>query len=240
MPVGTGSGGQWHRRIAAHTGELRFGADGRDAALRIGGEGEQHRAVVQQQRIGHHVVRPQRLAVEIARVLLGRDEGAAVQHDVAADPAHAELLQALEHQPDALEHQLRVAAALDDEVALEHAVADRALQPHRRGPAPGRPQHVERRVGGEQLHQRRRVQRPLALPGQARPGRAHFLHHRDQRVVRQLGLVQRRLDLQRQRPRGGGAQGKTQERAEYAGRAKTTPSPHEWMIARPPAGAESA
>ena len=50
------------------------------AARDIRHERQQQRLVVQQQRIGADVVRPQRLAVEVGRVLLGHDEAAAVEH----------------------------------------------------------------------------------------------------------------------------------------------------------------
>ena len=87
---------------------------------------------------GAGVVGPQRLAVEVGGTLLGHDEGAAIENDVAADLAHTLLLDAAQQQPDALEHELRIARALDHQIALQDAAGDRPLQPDRRGPGPGR------------------------------------------------------------------------------------------------------
>ena len=80
------------------------------------------------------------------------------------------LLHPAQQQPEPLEHELGIAAALDDEVAVEHAVDDRSLQPHRRRPGVGRAEQLERRVGRHQLHQRRRVDGCVGLPGDARRG----------------------------------------------------------------------
>jgi len=72
----------------------------------------------------------------------------------------------------AFEHQLGVALALDDQVALQRALAHRAIEVHRGLPTEGRPQQLQGRLGGDQLghrgrvHRRARVQRQ---PGRARP-----------------------------------------------------------------------
>ena len=83
----------------------------------------------------------------------------------------------------ALEHQLRIALALDVEVAVEHAVAHRAVDVHRRAPGEGRAEQVERRVGRDQLHHRGRVDRYLRAPGQPRGARAVGIGHQQRDVV---------------------------------------------------------
>ena len=68
------------------------------------------------------------------RRVAARREGAAVEHDVAADLAHAAAAATrCSSSHSALEHQLRVARALDQQRAVEHAVLPSVpSQPHRR------------------------------------------------------------------------------------------------------------
>ena len=229
-PVLARPAGQRHRGVHAQAVQRRLAGHRGDAVQRVGREAQQDRLVVQQQRVGAHVVRPQRLAVEVGRVLLGCQEGAAVEHDVAANVAHAELLHAAQQQPQAFDHQLRVSAALDDQVAVQHAVAHHALQPHRRAPAPRGAQQFERGAGGDQLHQRGRIDRLLRLPGQARAGGAHFLHHRHQRLARQPCLVERRLHFGGQAAWCGRRQ--SAARGQRPGCEGSRKSVHASMIAR--------
>ena len=53
-------------------------------------------------------------------------------------------------------------------MALQHAVADHAIDSHRRAPSECRPQEVQRRAGGHQLHQRRGVTRNVGLVQKSR------------------------------------------------------------------------
>jgi hypothetical protein len=188
-------------------GERRVGGDRRDAVRRIGREGEQDRAVVEQERVGAGVVGPERLAIEIGGVDLARDEGAAVEDDVAADLAHAGLLQAPRQQPEALEDELRIAVALDVDVAGEDAVDDRPLQPDRRRPGVRRAEQLEGGEGRDELHQRGRIDGLVGLPGGARPRRIDLLHPRDHRVARHAAARERRLDAARQAACIAGLQG---------------------------------
>ena len=80
------------------------------------------------------------------------------------------LLHAPQQQPDALEHELRIAAALDDEVASSTPSTTGALQPDRRRPGAGRAEQLEAGVGRHQLHQRGRVDRLVGLPGERAAG----------------------------------------------------------------------
>ncbi len=106
-PVVAGPGRQAHRAVHLGAGQHRIDPDQGHAARHVGHEAVGHRLEVQQQRIGLHVVGAGRVAVELGRVSLLRCKGAAVEHDVATDLAHAQLLHAAQQQPHALDHQLR-------------------------------------------------------------------------------------------------------------------------------------
>ena len=124
-------------------------------ARNIWREGHQHRLVVDQQRVRAGVVGAQWFAVKGAGVAGHRLKSTVVEHDVALDARNANALHTAQQQPQALEHQLGVALALDVDIAYEHPGTHRALHIHRRGPGVGRAQQVECGVGGHQLHHRR-------------------------------------------------------------------------------------
>jgi hypothetical protein len=104
------------------------------------------------------------------------------------------LLDAPHQQPHALEDELRIAVALDDDVAREHAIGDRSVQPHRRRPGVGRAEQLEAREGGDELHQRGGIDGLVGLPGEPRPGRVDLLHPGDHRIARHAAAGERRLD----------------------------------------------
>ena len=121
----------------------------------------------------------------------GQLEGAAIQHDIANDDFYAHALQAAQHQPQALQHQFGVALTLNVEVATQRALHHGAAQVHRRAPHVGRAQLVERRIGGDQLHDRSRVHGLVRAPGQARGRFAiHIHHHQRHGFARNLGALQ--------------------------------------------------
>ena len=92
-----------------------------------------------------------RPAVE-RRGILGRQrESGIVDDDVAVQGAEPFGAQLLHEAPPALEGHIGVAAALQNEIAFEHAVLERALQKRLRVPRVGRPQRIERGEGRHQL-----------------------------------------------------------------------------------------
>ena len=168
----------------------------RDFVGGVGHELNQHRFEADQQGVGCGVVRAQGLAIETGRVVRGQRKGAAVQHDVALDFANPQALQTTHQKPQLLHAQLGVATALHIHLSLQHAIAHRTIDIHRRAPGEGRPQHIQRCTGGDQLHQRRRVARHLGLVSQPGGGqRVHRQHHHAQGLARQLGALQRILHL---------------------------------------------
>ncbi|MDR6213942.1 hypothetical protein QE399_001631 [Paracidovorax wautersii] len=182
---------QRHRRLQLHGRQRRLVGHARHAALRLGQEGHGDRLEVEQQRIGRGVVGPQRLAVEQRGIVLGQLEGGAVEHDVAHDHLHALRPQPLHQQPQALDHQLRIALALDVHVALQAAALGLGVQVDRRFPDESGAQQVQRGIGGDQLHHRRGVGRHLGAVGQARRQPALGIGHQHrQRLARHLGAGQ--------------------------------------------------
>jgi hypothetical protein len=104
---------------------------------------------IDHERRGLRVVGLVRPPVE-GRGILGRQcEGRIVDHDVAAQGAKPFRAQCLHEAPPALEGHVGIAAALQNEIPLEHAVLEHALHERLRVPSIGRPQRIE---GGEGRH----------------------------------------------------------------------------------------
>ena len=135
----------------------RFHQQARLAVVRQ--QREAQGAQVDQQAVRADVVRAHRLVVESAGID-GRDvENGTVEHDVAVDlldAAHAQLAQ---QAPQVLDGEARVAAALEVQIAAQNAVDRSSVDPGRGFPGPRRTEQVERGVGGDQFHDRRRVHR---------------------------------------------------------------------------------
>ena len=187
-PVVAALGAEGHLCVHLHIGNRRLAADAGDAAVGLGGEGEDQRLEVDQQAVGCDVVGAERLAVEFGGVAgLGRED-MAVEHDVAAHAVHAPGLQRGKGGGNALQHQLGVAAALDVQVAIQHTVFERAVGIEAGFPGVVGAQGVERGKGGDQLHDRSRVHQRMGPVAQARQapavGPRHIQAHR---VVRHLG-----------------------------------------------------
>ncbi|MNZ81069.1 hypothetical protein D3C78_997260 [compost metagenome] len=168
----------------------------------------------------------ERLVVVAAIVIEHRQlrsvEIAAVEHQVASDFLHAVGTQVAHQQPEPFQVQLGVAATLEVQVAVEHAVLQLAVGIELSLPLVGRTKHLQCRVGREQLHGRRRVHRNVGVEVSRIAGAVERDHYQRQRIVGQLagleGLFdsvrQGRIDLgQRwygewqQRGKGYGAQG---------------------------------
>ncbi len=169
--------------------------------------------------VGQHVVGAPGPAVEVLRALVGRHEARLVDDDVALDHAQPGLAQVRGQPPPSLDGQQRITAALQVEVALQHAALHRRVGPDARLPGIGRPQHVERGPSRHQLHGRGRRPRDRgidldqALAGRdvahddADVGLGHLLlgEHRA-RARGQLGGEPRRGGDQCDREGGGHAQ----------------------------------
>ena len=195
-PVAAGRllGRQRHAARDLQVDQRWLEGNARDTRRHVRDEVHREGVEIHEQRIGRDVVGPPGLVVKIAGIARGDGKRAAVEHDVAIDVPHALALQAPEHQPQALGHELRIALAADVDLALERAVAERALHIDRRLPRVARAQQLQRRVGGHELHHRGGVAHRLAMPGQARVGALHRQHDGGEGVLRHLGLPQRRGD----------------------------------------------
>ena len=113
----------------------------------------EHRFEVDQQGVGGRVVGSQRFTIEPPGVACGHLEGTAVQHDIALDALNPQTLQTPQQQPQTLDAQARVALAAQVDIALQHALADRALHIHRGAPGEGRSQLIQGHAGRHQFHQ---------------------------------------------------------------------------------------
>ena len=171
LPVAAGPAAGGHRRRQLDAGDRRLHRHLRGPALGLGLEVKHQRLEVDQQPVGPGVVGAQRVVVKRGRIVRRQPEHAAVQQDVALDGRHALGADGVDQIGQALAHQLGVAAALNQQVAVQHAVLDGALGVHARLPEIARAQQVQPGVGGHQLHHRGRVHRRIGPPRQARRGR---------------------------------------------------------------------
>jgi hypothetical protein len=134
----------------------------------IGNQLQRDRLEVHQQGIRRDVVRPHRLRVEACRVGRGDGEGAAVEHQVAANLANAARAYLAQQPLELVVGQLGIAAAAQVQVAGQDPVVERAIGKGFGLPDIGRPQQVERGIGGHQLHGRGRIQGGACVNSQAR------------------------------------------------------------------------
>ncbi|MNE25666.1 hypothetical protein D3C80_1190010 [compost metagenome] len=112
---------------------------------------------------------------------------AAIEHQVTADGLHAVGAQVAHQQPELFHVQFRVATALEVQVALQHAIAQRAVAVELGFPLVGWAEHFQGGVGGDQLHGRGRVDRDIGIE-HGRGTRAVERQH-DQRQGRVLQFV---------------------------------------------------
>ena len=197
---------QGHAGLHLHICQRWLKSDRRCACTRVGCEGHHHRLVVDQQGLGRGVVWAQWLAVKVARVLRAGSKGAAVQQNVARDAFDAEPLHPAQQQPEPLLHQLGVALALNDQVALQYAAGDGAVHIHRRGPGVGRAQQFQSSIRGDQLHDRSRVRGAGGMPAEQGLCLADLTvkygcsvrHNGYQCIARHLGAGQQGIDFRGQ------------------------------------------
>jgi len=211
--------GQRHAAVAAGAGALgqacaivddealriRRYAD-RDAAPVVAGTDHEFGGLpVHEQRIGQQVVGAPAAAVEVAGTLIERAEAALVDDDVAADALQPAVAQVAGQTPPALDRQQRVAAPLQIQVAVEHAVAHRCIGPHPGLPGVRGAEDLERGPGRQQLHRRGRGARRGGVQLD-HGGAARDLAHDDGHVgVRHELLFQHGARLRRQIVGGGRA-----------------------------------
>jgi len=122
---------------------------------------------------------------------------ASVLPTLLAPTLDAGLAHCIDEPPPAVRRHERIAATLDHEVAVEHLVAQLAGRVGLRAPRICRAEQLERRIGGQHLHRRRRVARDRGVVGQERLGRTDLLHEHAQARGRHASLAQHALDLGR-------------------------------------------
>ena len=130
------------------------------------------------------------LTVKRPWVGVGQIKCRGIDHPIALDALDAQRTQTAQQQPQTLDHQGGVTAALHVHIAAQHATLDGAIGIDRSAPGVAWAQGVECRTGGEQLHERRwvdRLLRQVADQGGATAGRCH---HHVQGTGRQIGLGQ--------------------------------------------------
>lgn len=150
-----------------------------------------------------------------------------LQHAVGAQVAH--------HQPQLLHVQLRVATALEVEVAVEHPVLERAVGVELGLPLVGGAQQLQGGVGGDQLHGGGRVHRHVRIEDGLGARAGQRQGHQRQGGGGDLVLLQGLLDLRREGRidlDGLGRQGEGQEQAGEGEWAKGLEQGHQRRSSR--------
>ena len=94
--------------------------------------------------------------------------------------------QLAQQQPEALDHQPGVAATLEDEITVQGIALDRAVDQHLRLPAMVSAEQVQRRGGGDQLHDGSGIARRVNVVGNGWAGIAHALDENTDGVGRHV------------------------------------------------------
>ncbi len=136
----------------------------------VGDITQAHRVEVEQQGIGPYVVGACRVVVEPGWIVRRQIEITAVQHQVAAYPVQPASALLGEPQPELLQGELRVAIAIQDQIAIQLAILQFAVHPRLGFPGVCRTEQVERGIGGQQLHVGGRVHRALRMQADQRLG----------------------------------------------------------------------
>ena len=156
--------------------EHGVGGDADAAVPRIGRELELHGFEVHEQRVRQDVVGPIGLAVEGAGLRLVDREMAVVEHEIALNVAEPRAAQRAQELPDLLDDEIRIAVALDREVAVELLAIEVAEEVDLRGPRVSRPEVLEGAPRRHDLHDRRRAARHLRQVAQDGLGLVDGLH----------------------------------------------------------------
>ncbi len=159
-PVAAGAVGERYAGGQPYPGQCRCGDDPRHRRLRVRDKIQRQGLEVHQQRIGRYVVRAQIVAVERSARCDVRLEGRFVQYEVAVNLPQPEAAQAVNKYPEPLDHEARVAAAAQNQVAVQTAAVRARRGIHLGAPLKRGAEQIQRRVGREQLHRRGRIHRP--------------------------------------------------------------------------------
>jgi hypothetical protein len=171
---------------------------------------------VDHQGVGHGVV------FELRRVIEGRQvqvracrlEGAAVEHQPAPPADHAALAGALQQAAQGAQVEVRVAFALQHQVAVQHPLVHAALRQQAGSRPEGWPQLFQRHKGCHQFHRRTRLQRPLGGMGDEAWAGARRRDDQAEGLRRQARLGEDTSHFRRQRGAGreGGKRGGQRQR----------------------------
>jgi hypothetical protein len=156
----------------------------------IGFEPVPHDLEIHQQRVRGDVICPQRLPVELCRVLLGHIEIAVVDQQVTADFVNAGLTHQPQHLPYPFRNQERVPVATYQEVAVEASVLDFAQREDVGRPFVRGTEEIEADEGRQQLHRRCRVARHAILPPEDDLTAVDILDENAERIVRDLADIE--------------------------------------------------
>ena len=174
--------------IAASGGSTVSSARRRSGA---GREANLHRLEIDEQRVRSDVVGLERLAVERGRIVRDGREERAVEHEVAVDARQPLVAQHRHERLPSLDRDLRIAAALEHEIAVQHAGVERAVEIRDGPPAVVGAEQFERGERRDELHHRRGVVRPIRLVREQRPALGHVLHDDGDGIERHARVEER-------------------------------------------------
>ena len=139
------------------------------ADLRIRRHPEFDGLEVDHQRVGQDVISAIRPSIERARILRRQGERRIVDHDVAVDRLETPGPQHVHKAPPAFQGHVGIAAALQNEVAVEHTVVQFAAKQRARVPDKRGSEQVQTGECGEQLDGRCRAARGIAVQTRDHP-----------------------------------------------------------------------
>ncbi len=197
----TGPADQADAIVDRHVGERGVEGDLRTASG--GTDDDPRRLEVHQRPERAHVVRLRELAVEVVDAARPGVEDRVVEHQVAVDLLEAGRAHARDELGEVLDHELRVAAAAQHQVAVQHAFSQHAAQPRLGAPAVVGPEQRQSGIGGDQLDRRRGIQRQLCVVGDERLRTVERQRDCPDLLRREPGVVKPSLDRPARRRRFG-------------------------------------
>jgi hypothetical protein len=177
-------------RLKANLGRIAGGIRGKDEA---------HTLEVHEQCVGSDVVGLERLGIERCGIVRRRGEIAAVEHQLAADLGEPGRTQCRDERLELLDGDLRIAVALEHEIALEHRARQPPVSVRFGFPAVVGSQQLERGERRDELHRRRGIHRLVRPVRHERTRRADFAHVRADRGERNAFVMEDTRDGGRKR-----------------------------------------